>query len=344
MNNPQTPGKRRIVKWVGILVLAAIALHGLNWWLLSRQAELLLQVWLDERRAEGFEISHTQLSVGGYPFEVTLTAQTLEIKRSLPQGVWATNSEGITARSKLMSPNVIKITTQSSDALWPRFGRIEAGKLEAGPAHIDLNIVDGQPKTVNLLIGDLLFTGANGRVATTETLDLKLKQPTLPAVVEISIDARKTILPEQANSPLGTSVARFQMTAQLNGAVSPGTLRSILSEWQGNGGTIEVGTLTFDHGPLSLTGNGTLSLDQSLQPVGAFSAKVQGFRPTLSALTQQSLINERDAALASIVLGALAKPSPSNGKPTLDLPITLQQQTLSVGPFNLMKLKAFIWE
>ncbi len=102
--------------------------------------------------------------------------------------------------------------------------------------------------------------------------------------------------------------------------------------------------LAITYGPLSAQATGTVALDGNMQPVGAFTAKIQGFRETVDALQERGLVRGRDAVTAKLVLGALAKTPAGGGPQTLNLAITVQDRTLFAGPVPLARLPAIDWE
>jgi hypothetical protein len=88
---------------------------------------------------------------------------------------------------------------------------------------------------------------------------------------------------------------------------------------------------------------GTVALDGRMQPVGAFTARIQGFFEAVEALRARGLIRGRDASMAKLVLGAMARPAPGGGPPVLSLPVTLQDRVLYAGPVALVRLPELRW-
>jgi len=92
-----------------------------------------------------------------------------------------------------------------------------------------------------------------------------------------------------------------------------------------------------------LDGDGTMALDGRLQPVGAFSARVTGYDAALNQLIQAGLIRSSDGNMAKMILGALGKVPEGGGPKQIDVPISVQDQRLSVGPIPLMRVPEILW-
>ena len=112
--------------------------------------------------------------------------------------------------------------------------------------------------------------------------------------------------------------------------------------WRDAGGALEVTSLGLSYGPLNMLGDGTVALDRDGQPEGAFTAHLTGFPEAIDAFRKAGLMTRRDADTAQVVLGLLAR-GPLGGPRTLDVPLTLQDRTVSLGPVALFRLKPVDW-
>src|SRR6185312_14842416 len=110
----------------------------------------------------------------------------------------------------------------------------------------------------------------------------------------------------------------------------------------GAGGAFDVKDFSLDWPPLSVAGNGTVALDEHLQPEGAFSTRIGGYSEAIDALVAQNDLDARGGALAKGVLGLLSKNS-TNGGREIQVSVTVQDQRLSVGPLQLLTLPAVSW-
>ncbi len=119
--------------------------------------------------------------------------------------------------------------------------------------------------------------------------------------------------------PLGTDIATFELAAAVLGGIPPGPLVAVLAGWRDDGGTVEVRHIGLTYGPLALAGDGTAALDADLQPIGAFTTRLEGFFETVDVCARRASSASQDAVTAKMVLGVLSKrngcrpgqPSPS---------------------------------
>jgi hypothetical protein len=116
-----------------------------------------------------------------------------------------------------------------------------------------------------------------------------------------------------------------------------------LSAWRDAGGALDVKEFDLDWPPIAVSGNGTLALDNGLQPMGAFTLKFRGFFEALDGLAAEGMVTRDQAGTARLVLGLLAKRPPEGGPPELTAPFTAQDRQLAVGPLKLMEIPAVTW-
>ena len=124
----------------------------------------------------------------------------------------------------------------------------------------------------------------------------------------------------------------------------PHVLKTLpISRWQAAGGIAEIRSFRLNYGPMNVHTKGTLALDQALQPVGAFTARIRGFGAIVDILEYNGTLGNGEAMTAKFVLGALAETDSSTGLNTLEIPISLQDQFLYAGPLKLTRLPPVHW-
>lgn len=116
-----------------------------------------------------------------------------------------------------------------------------------------------------------------------------------------------------------------------------------LAEWRDQGGALDISRLALEVDTITVQSSGTLALDGNLQPVGSLSARIGGFFGVVDQLVRQGIIRRQDASMAKIMLGALAKQPEKGGVPVLSVPLTVQNQTLFVGPVALAPVPFVRW-
>ena len=141
----------------------------------------------------------------------------------------------------------------------------------------------------------------------------------------------------------GNIIDELAFGVTIKGSVPDGPLAQAVAAWRDAGGTIEVDNLHLQWGGLGVTANGTLALDQGLQPIAAFSGGIEGFGAILNALVAADQMTPEQAALVQIALTTLARPGP-DGKPQITAPFTIQNGKMYLGPARLGTAPRIVWE
>ncbi len=117
-----------------------------------------------------------------------------------------------------------------------------------------------------------------------------------------------------------------------------------LARWRDAGGTVELSEFSLVWGPLRLAGAGTIALDNALQPVGAISARISGLDRLLDLLDRAGQVRPQQAAIARIALAVLTRAPADGGPPEAQVPITIQDRQVSIGPVRLLRLPPITWD
>ena len=148
-----------------------------------------------------------------------------------------------------------------------------------------------------------------------------------------------------ARPPVGFAAAidRLAFALTLRGPVPDGPLVPAVAAWRDAGGTIDVDNFRLDWSGVGVIANGTLALDQNLQPTAAFSGGIEGFGVVLNAMVAADQLTPEQAALAQIALTSLAKPGP-DGRPQIMAPFTIQSGKMFLGPARLGRAPRIVWQ
>ena len=348
----QPPSPARLACF-GLGALAVLAfLYGGFWLAMVSQMRDGFQAWIDARRAEGYTLRVGTFDIGGFPFFIRATLSEPAIKT--PPGLrnWAWQGPPLILEARPWAPRRVTAHAPGSHRLVMGGRAGEASfAAQAAVLDIDLDFSPGRAAGGYLHVERFAFGGegaatalrlqkADGEVRLRGLSDATHTTPT----VEISLGASAIDLPGAAGLPFGTAIEQIAFEAALMGKLPPAASEAeSLVLWRDDGGTVELRRLDLAYGPLGIHGNGTVALDGALQPVGAFTARLQGFFEAVDALRARGLIRDRDAITARIVLGALAKRPTADGPPTLSVPVTIQNRQLYVGPVALLPMPEVRW-
>lgn len=348
----------RLIRWflLGLVTFGVVSIaYTAYWFYVARAFRDGLPAWIERLGGPGATLVYRQLEISGYPFqfrlilhEPALDAPALPALAGKPLR-W--RAERIMASMPPWNFNAYTIDLAGDHRIdWPaergpRTTTLSASEFTVhtdmkddglpGLAHFDiarLRIADGTAADPLWQIGGAKLNAQrlfpDGDVATKPTfsLDFAIEDARIPP----------------GNFPLGRDVARLTGAVNVIGTLADPTNTEGLSVWRDAGGIVEFTLNQTKYGPLTVEGTGTAALDESLQPITAGTAKVEGLFPAIDALRERDLVRSRDAAMAKVILGVMSR-SNDKGVPTISLPFAIQNQKLAVGPVPLMDVPTIQW-
>lgn len=349
---PAFLGTVRVVAIAAAALALLVILYVGYWFFMAQALRDGVMAWAEARGAEGYHVAYGGVAVSGFPlrFRITVTAPALGAPQGDPPWLW--RAEGAVAELRPWRPGRAVFTVQGEQKV-----DVDAGALPLsytsteGVVGGEVVFADGRLAEARLEIDGLTLVGEDvaWNVVVKKATVKTRRNPARASDYRLSaadfrIEAADITLPKALFLPMGDKVARVHLVASVMGAVGPEPWPRWLPQWRDDGGTVEVSTLDLSYGPLSVLANGTLALDGDLQPIGAFTAKVQGFFETLDIVRDNGLVRDRDAVTAKLVLGVMARRPEGGGPPTVSLAITVQDHKVYAGPVPLATLPAIRWE
>lgn len=338
---PFTSARRRWMTLGIVIIIAALIYSGWWFWLASTVREQI-NVWIDNNRGGGRAIEMARLDVSGFPGALKINAENLQIEDSAAG--WRLNIPAIFATVRPWK--IDRIDGKFHGPLNLVVVKGPASKTYALEAVLNDWTVDrDQDGRVRLALQEVMLKGDDDKdTLGISSLKAILIRGAVPVYGALKLTASGITLPTRARSPFGADVKMLDTRLELVGALPPNNLTAPeLRQWTKDGGAVEVRSLRVIHGVLGLSGDGTMALDGRLQPIGAFSARVSGYDAALDQLTQAGLVKSSDGNIAKMILGALGKVPAGGGPKQIDVPISMQDQRLSVGPIPLMRIPAILW-
>lgn len=353
-----TKRKRALVVLAGTLALLAALWSGL-WIYFAHRLESGIARWAEQRRAHGWTVTWQTLEIGGFPLRWEAHFSDGRAVRSDAAPGWFWHSPGpISLRYRPWQPRSFALTAPGQHRFGPDpadpdtatdiHARSADGRMEIDPA--------GRPLRLELALGDAVVVQGRHPPARLARLNATLSAPAATGAamavttgphlrpgLHVQAALSGLTLPEDARPVLGREIARAALDAIVMGRFEPGTLAETLTVWRDDGGTVEIANAAVAWGPLSVDGEGTLALDDALQPQAAFSTRIAGYAQTVDALVRAGLVPANAAFLTKLALGALAKTPDGGGAPRIEVPLTVQERKLYIGPVSLFTLPAIDW-
>lgn len=341
------PISRRLVNRVliGCLSVAALCAAYWGWWaFVANQFEKNLAVWAEQQRMHGIEFTYVVRGQSGFPGAIQMVLAAPKLKTLNDKGwVWSTDTLLLSLSPWALGQ--VSFNMKGAHQWQPQKPGMQpsltgVAQQWAGTVHLDNGLLDTLALSIYGLDVQQSETddGAQIKEMEIEIWELTADTP------EFKIRSRDLELPKSLRAPLGTHVQHFDAKGQLSGG--PLNVRAwpaVLEKWRDRGGTLEFTSFDLDYAPLRIRGDGTIALDEDLQPIGAFAVKAEGFFDAVDALTRQGLIPAGVSFATKVTLGVLSKKPENGGQPYLDLALTVQDRTLYAGTIKLLTFAPVRW-
>ena len=361
---------KRLTSLVSGLVIAAAVLsaaYGAYWYVSAEQIKGGIAGWAEDLRARATEVEYQDVRVSGFPYWLNVTVDGLRVASAEgPDGGywgWSGSWIGFDIRPwdfseiKFRLPGTYQVTYPADAFRKDGKGKAGARSLFAISSKAEgyIGLKDGfRPWAAYVDISGLEILAedagpASGNLLEAENARISIRTyppgevPHLDSTLDVAFSLEGLVLPEDDDLPLGSRFDLIQGETALMGALRPGPTAVAVQEWRDEGGTLEVLRLNLRWGDLDVEGGGTLALDGDMQPMGALTTSIRGYKPVIEALAEKGVIKASQATTAKVILGLLAKRG-TDGRKTLSVPLTVLEQKLNVGPIHLLDLPTVIWE
>jgi hypothetical protein len=350
------PRLRRSFRLTIYILCALVGLHAIIWYIIASQLNSNIERWAAERRSEGWVVNHGAVKMDGYPLAWRATVETPQLIRAKREPAFHWSGPAIVLSWEPWKPRLLGFEVTGTHKTGLKSGQ--------NTTHITVAMAQGWgtlrfgPRGVLKQL-DLLLDGAKISPRPDQTFhinqlramidssptDESKKPPKSHQIPSLRANAELfgLTLPEETRSPLGRTIGRLILQSTVLGRLPPGRPKESLSAWQKDGGTLEIRQLELGWASLVVLAGGTIALDSALQPVGAMTGKVSGHNETLDVLVTANLIKPGAAMVAKFALGALSRTPPGGGRSEIDIPLSIQEGWLFVGPVKLLKMPKIRW-
>jgi hypothetical protein len=326
---------------VALAVLLILAYGGF-WFYTAGQIRQNIEPFAEARRSEGYIIRWDDYRVGGFPLSFRVQFDNLFVAAPNP------------LPSEISGPDIVFSAAPWNLQRWsfsaPIGARLEILLISAGFDAASLKGLLTLPVypegALDIEASNLTGRGGAEGISVT-TARLALSQPPTPPATErdaflfASFKLSGLTLARDV-PPLGPTIAEISANVAIEGAYSPGPVAQALGDWRDHGGTIELqqGHLQWDK--LGADADGTLALDQDLQPLAAFSARVRGADELVDAAVASGSMRAQDAGIAKMLLGLIGTAS-ADGQKEVKVPISAQNGKILLGPARVANLPHIDW-
>ena len=358
--------RRRIVKFALVTVVGIAIAVTATWFFFVHQTQRAINQWADSQRENGVEVTWQSLGFTGYPFRLNAQIGEPELIVRQPNRVTTWKPPLLTFNFSSTAPSAIDFAGPGTHNLHVATGD------KSWSAIVDAETLQGQalfPPNDYQRIEQLTGQFAGLSVTSSDSAE--------PVTVDrgnfIATHRRATPVDPQAVHPQGASfefrlatqgirlpedilkanaldtldplISAFSTEMLVNGQLDSGSINiESLTAWRDGGGTVEFTSIELQWGPVEIAANGTLALDDDLQPVGSFVTQIAGLVQIITAMETSGVLSPSDAAIARITLSILSRGSEDGGPDHAQIPITLQERILRLGPVPLAQFRPIAWE
>ncbi len=347
---PRSAAHRLLIGFLAALAVLAAAHTGL-WLFATGRLEDALAAWQAQNRAAGWTTSAGSPVRTGWPLAAAIEVPDLSLaggETDIPGGLaWrAAHTELAVA---FWQPRQLRIRIAGQQHL--RLSGLPEVGFTAEQFEVTVPLDPGAP----ILSADLAASGLHAAV-TGGSVDIATlamhtdDRPTAArgeAALAMTGSAEAIGLPSAGEDRpwlFGSRIASISFDAALTGPV-PGVadLATRAAAWRDGGGTLALHRLALGWGPLGLSASATMTLDEHMQPAGTATARVVGYDATLDALAASGTLAPRAVLATKAILALLAKVPAGGGTPQVELPLTLNDRTVTAGRFPLLRLPELVW-
>ena len=320
---------------------------GALWYWAAGEVTAALAHWSQAQRARGYHVAYAEPVMGGYPLAVTadLAAPVL----ASPHG-WRWSGERILGRAEVWAPLTLDLELPRRQDL--------VFELRGEARQVALETQRGQGAVVfqgdgELEAAEIELTG----VSLAGDPDWRLEIARLYASVSglapggeaaadadylVNGEAGDVTLPEEVEAPFGPTISRLALQAAVFGRVPAGTPAQGLAAWRDAGGKVAVEAFALRYGPLEVLAKGELGLDGRLRPEGVLNGRIGGLLAALDKLGAEGRLDGGAVLALKFSALALSRTEEGTGRSVVDLPITLSDGFVYLGPVALFPLAPVI--
>lgn len=334
---------RRIVALFTAALLAAGLGYTAYWFHTAGQLRKQLDAWAGRQRGQGWQVEWETAETSGFPLHLRLELTAPHL--SNPSGVdW--RAEHVVAHAQPFDWTRIRAESPGRHrVVWPG-GSVT---IDAGAARADINLDRaGTLEDATLLASALTVSGlaaepmtAAGLALTWDPLPVVRADHTV-ATLRFSATAHDVVLPPLPGLPLDRAVGLAEITGRVMGAIPDAPLAQAIGRWSADGGIVELDHVSLEWAPVALEAQGTLALDPAGQPLGSLITRMRGFGPLMDRLAEAGTLPADTANAAKMVLLLMAKPD-AKGRPSVPVPVSLQDGALYLGPARVARVPAINW-
>jgi len=331
--------RTRLLVLVALAVLVVPLVGGAGGWVWAKSiyTESWSQ-WLEARRAEGYRFENATPRTAGFPSKVELSLD--DFAMTAPDG-WRWEPPAVQGEASLLAPFEMRLNGPGEHVVVTPDGRRLTIATQSADGRLGFDPETGLQRG-ELRLGGLALAGLPAGQVTADSLETTVGPRRAGgdglATTAFTTEARGLTLPPDAETPFGRRIERLEVRGRLEGDPPAAGDARALQAWRAAGGGVDIDHLRVVWPPLTMSGDGRLTLDSELRPQGQLDMAVQGLETAMERLAEAGVLDAETASYVKLAVVALGRRDSADGQTTVQVPVTLRDGRLYLGPVPVLKL------
>lgn len=325
---------RKILLLVLLIGVVAAGWSAL-WFYAAREAGVRFDGWLASEDTQGRSWTCPERKIGGYPAALTITCAKPTYSGHTPTGTESGTAKSLLVEAAVTHPTSLALTLGAPLTYKSADGTADI-KANWSSLTIDLEgLTDTKTVAVHgkdVAVDNLSGEERQGGKATTLDATFDLTQPRIGFDIAIG----GTTMPVLDGLLGGEAPVEAALAGRLDRKDVGGsaTLPDAIERWRQQGGQVTLESSRVARADASVTGSGTLGLDDAHRLQGRLDASFVGLEPVLKRFGISGNLAAAGSLLSTLFGGGPPKAQAAPG--SLNLPISFQNGRLGIGPIRTL--------
>ena len=339
-----------------IIFLAAAVIYSIYWFVAANNLDKEVAAWAVRQEAEGFEISYSEIDVGGFPYRFEARLKDFAIAAPYHPYDWIWTSDELHILSLAYrfdqfifesygQQRIVYQETLETEGRAPFQFSVDAqGRALRGSATLNDGLVDGV--SIDLQDVQATRTGGNGPAQDlkADRIQLHLRQSNSFEQQETDFGLDLFIKAESISVDSQEDAKQdLQMMTLLQGKLTLDAIDAVtllkaeeIDRWLRDGGKVTLSDMAMTWDGYGLLGNGKLGVDGRSRPKGKIDMQIFGHSQMIAALVEAGFVENEPAQMANMALSLLALAS-QNEQGLIDAPLEFRNGAVYLGPARIAR-------
>lgn len=327
---------------LSLTIVIALCGYSYLWFRAAEKLEDWLLASLNRLEQQGYLPAYDRLEIKGFPFKLEARLLNPAILFPRPVALKISGSNLVTATTSIWSPSLVTINANEKLSLFMIGDEGEEYPL----ASVDQVQIRGELSLLSSRNYSILLKEVQTGIGKAQEISFVcFNNHDATNADEINLNVSDvTSISAINNINLPSTIEKISLNANFFiPNLRDGNLSTTLKDWSDHDGTIDLKSFSMTWGDIRLEGNGSLSLDQELQPLAALSVKLYGIDPVLNVMVQNNMIHKSIVPIIKTALSLLKENNGNHQENAYQIPISIQDRELSLAGIPIIKLDPINW-